>query len=47
LHGSTEKEIPTWTGYTLGFQLVREYFKKHPESKASTLYNLPAEEFIK
>lgn len=40
-------DIPHWTGYSLGFYLVGEYLKKHPEAKASTLYNLPAEEFIK
>jgi uncharacterized protein YjaZ len=45
--GSRGKGIPKWTAYALGFQVVGEYLKKHPDAKASTLYNLPAEEFIK
>jgi uncharacterized protein YjaZ len=45
--GSKEKEIPRWTAYTLGFQLVGDYLKNHPGSKASTLCNLPAEKFVK
>jgi uncharacterized protein YjaZ len=45
--GSKEKGIPRWTAYALGFQLVGEYLKNHPASKASTLYNIKAEEFIK
>lgn len=45
--GSKEKGIPRWTGYTLGFNLVAEYLKKNPNKKASQLYALKAEEFIK
>ena len=44
--GSTEKGIPRWTGYSLGFKLVRDYLQKNPDRKASTLYNAKAEEFI-
>ncbi len=40
-------DIPHWTGYSLGFYLVGEYLKKYPQAKASILYNLPAEEFVK
>lgn len=36
--GSKEKQIPRWTGYTLGFKLVDTYLKKHPEKKPSHLY---------
>jgi len=40
-------EIPHWTGYSLGYYLVGEYLKNHPDSKASTLYATKAEDFIK
>lgn len=45
--GSKKKNIPRWTGYTLGFNLVAEYLRKNPDKKPSQLYNLEAEEFIK
>jgi uncharacterized protein YjaZ len=45
--GSMDGKTPRWTGYSLGFYLVDEYIKKHPDKKASTLYNVRAEEFIK
>lgn len=44
--GSEEKQIPGWTAYALGFELVSIYLKKHPESKASNLYNVKAEVFL-
>jgi uncharacterized protein YjaZ len=40
------KNIPKWTGYTLGFNLVADYLKKHPNQKPSTLFDTKAEEFI-
>lgn len=46
LFGNKELEIPEWTGYSVGFYLVADYLKKHPEQKASTLYAVSAEEFI-
>lgn len=42
---SIDKNIPRWGGYTLGFNLVAEYLKKHPDKKPSDLYSTPAEEF--
>lgn len=45
--GSEEKNIPKWIAYTLGFQLVDAYLKNNPSTKASSLYNIKAEEFIK
>lgn len=45
--GSESMKIPKWAGYTLGFQLVGKYLKKHPNKKPSQLYNVKAEEFIK
>lgn len=43
--GSEERNIPRWTGYTLGFYLIKEYLLKHPNAKASTLYSFKSEEF--
>lgn len=43
--GSKKKNIPRWTGYSLGFCLVEEYLKKNPKEKASSLYNKKAEDF--
>lgn len=44
--GSNDK-IPKWTGYTLGFNLIREYLSKNPKLKSSTIYNKKAKEFLK
>ena len=38
--------IPHWTGYTLGFSLISQYLKNHPDKKASTLYSEKAGAFI-
>ena len=45
--GSTEKGLPRWTGYALGFKLVENYLKINPAQKASELCAVKAEEFIK
>ncbi|MBI2334396.1 hypothetical protein HYU96_01210 [Candidatus Daviesbacteria bacterium] len=45
--GSKKKNIPRWTAYTLGFYLIKEYFKRNSNKKASNLYSLKAEEFLK
>lgn len=45
--GSTEKNIPRWTGYSLGYKLVNDYFQKHPDKKPSNVYTLKAGEFLK
>ena len=34
-----------WTGYSLGYEIVGEYLKNHPQEKASTLYNASAKLF--
>lgn len=44
--GSKEKGIPKWTGYALGFKLVKDYLKRNPDKKASELYSIKAEEII-
>lgn len=43
--GSKERDIPKWTGYSLGFYLVREYLRKNPKEKASSLYSQKAADF--
>lgn len=45
--GSKARKIPKWTGYTLGFELVKDYLKKHPDKKPSQLFAIKAEEFVK
>ncbi len=44
--GSKERNIPRWTGYSLGFELVEKYLDANPSQKPSAIYNLEAEEFI-
>ncbi|MBI2442730.1 MAG: hypothetical protein HYV40_02335 [Candidatus Levybacteria bacterium] len=44
--GSEEEGIPRWTVYSLGFYVVGEYLKAHPDQKPSTLTAMPAEAFI-
>ncbi|TRZ55648.1 hypothetical protein D4Q76_00090 [archaeon] len=45
--GSNERRIPKWAGYTIGFNLVGNYLKKHPDKKPSQLFAVKAEEFVK
>jgi hypothetical protein len=35
--------IPHWTGYSLGWRIVENYLKAHPEARASSLVFAPAE----
>lgn len=44
--GSAEQHIPRWTGYTLGFRLVADYLRLHPEQTAAELHAMPASAFI-
>jgi uncharacterized protein YjaZ len=37
---------PRNIGYTIGFNMVNEYLKKHKNESASSLYNAPALKFI-
>lgn len=46
-YGLSDRDIPRWSAYALGYRLVGEYLDAHPEQKASTIYAVPAEEFIK
>jgi uncharacterized protein YjaZ len=44
-YGSEEMGIPRWSGYALGFKLVRDFLEKNPDKKASTLYSEPTDSF--
>lgn len=44
--GSKKANIPRWTGYTIGFRIVGEYLKKHPDKKPSQLFTLTSKECI-
>jgi uncharacterized protein YjaZ len=44
--GSEEKDIPRWTGYSLGFKIVSDYLEKNKDKKPSSLYNTTSEEII-
>ena len=39
------EEVPRWTGYSIGFALVRQYLQDHPEARAATLYDRKARHF--
>ncbi len=39
--GSDELGIPRWTGYSLGFKIVRGYLARNPGTKASALATAP------
>jgi uncharacterized protein YjaZ len=41
-----KKTIPAHAGYTIGFALVENYLKKHPQSSAASLYATPASAFL-
>ncbi|HSM36591.1 MAG TPA: DUF2268 domain-containing putative Zn-dependent protease [Longimicrobiales bacterium] len=44
-HVGVESEVPTWTGYAIGWELTSRYLEAHPEASASTLLNAPGEAF--
>lgn len=39
--------IPPWTGYTIGFRIVRAYLDAHPETSAADLATVPAPEVLR
>ncbi|MBI2011249.1 hypothetical protein HYS91_00625 [Candidatus Daviesbacteria bacterium] len=45
--GMGDRNIPKWTGYTLGFNIVKKYLEKYPEKKPSQLYSIQAQEVVK
>lgn len=45
-YGSKKENIPRWTGYSIGFYLIDQYLKKHPDKKPSNLHTQEAKLFI-
>lgn len=43
--GNEERQMPRWTGYSLGFELVGRYLERHPQASAAQLASAPAAEF--
>lgn len=43
--GSTD-QVPRWAGYSIGFELVKDFIAKNPGRKASDLFDEPAESFL-
>lgn len=41
IYGDNDR-IPTWTGYTLGFEIVQSYLRSHPNSSLANLVSMPA-----
>jgi hypothetical protein len=42
----TGPSAPRWTGYAVGFELVRDYLQRYPERRPSDLVDEPAEAFV-
>lgn len=42
----TDPSIPPWTGYNVGFELVRAYLDQDPTRRASALVGEPATSFV-
>lgn len=40
-----DPEIPRWTGYAVGYELVRQYFERNPGATAASLVGEPARSF--
>ena len=41
-----DQNIPRWTGYSIGFELVKNYLTENPDKKASKLHDEPANSFL-
>ena len=39
-------EVPRWTGYSIGFKLVKDFISTNPTRKASDLFDEPAGSFV-
>lgn len=39
------RDLPRWTGYSLGFHLIDQYLARHPERSAADLVHEPSETF--
>ena len=42
LKGSHHKNLSRWTGYALGFEMIKRYLKHHPDESVVSLINIPA-----
>lgn len=42
----TTAEVPRWTGYSIGFELVKNYLETNDNSKPSNLHDEPANSFL-
>ncbi len=45
-YGACPDEVPNWTAYTLGYDLVRRYLDAHPEVSSSDLISADATVFL-
>jgi uncharacterized protein YjaZ len=39
-------DLPQWTGYTLGFRILRDYYERNPAQTPATTVNAPTEQFF-
>lgn len=44
--GSKKHKIPRWTGYALGFEIVKNFLEKNPERSASSLTTVPIDKIF-
>ena len=44
--GSKRHKIPRWTGYALGFEIVKNFLEKNPEKSAGSLITIPVEKIF-
>ena len=42
----TDQNIPKWAGYSIGFELVKNYLTDNPDKTPSNLHNEPANSFL-
>lgn len=40
------KKYPLWTGYALGYQIVKSFLKKHPKMKWEEIMKIPPKEIL-
>ena len=45
--GSKKRNIPRWTGYALGFELAKSYFKDNSQKSAASLVSIPVEKILR
>lgn len=45
--GSKTKKIPGWTGYALGYDLIKKYLENHPHQTVFNLHKVRAKSFLK